>query len=149
MTPDRMSSKDGHPQPYPVRMPAFTVAFGLLGGPLAWFLELCAGYGLASWSCFPKDHRGITPIEGVGWTWPTMVGLLAASIVIALLSLMASWRVFQQTREARQRDYYHLIDDGDGRVAFLTLWGVILGAGFAITTLLDVVAYVVLPRCAG
>ncbi len=155
MNPDRMPYKDGHPQPYFVRMPPFMTLFGLLGGPVAWFLVLCAGYGLASWSCFPHDHRGLTPLEGVGWSWPAMVAILIASVLIALLSLFASWRLFQQTREARQRedhqtiDIGHLIEDGDGRMAFLALWGVLLSTGFAITTLLNVVAYVVLPRCAG
>ena len=145
MTPDRGQ----HPQPQPARIPPFTTAFGLLGGPFAWFVLLCAGYGLASWSCFPKDHRGVAPIEGVDWSWPTMVGLLAVCVIIASLSLLASWRVLQQTRQARERDYYHVIEDGDGRLAFLALWGVLLGAGFAITTLLNVIAYVVLPRCGG
>ena len=148
MMADRVSVTR-QPQPRRAPIPAFTTAFGLLGGPLAWFLQLCAGYGLASWSCFPKDQRGLLPIEGAAWSWPTVIALSSASVLLALASLFASWRLFQQTREARERDLYHVIEDGDGCIAFLGLWGILLGGGFAVTTLLNLVAFVVLPRCAG
>jgi len=120
-----------------------------MAGPLAWFIELCSNYGLASWSCFPKEYRGITPIEGAAWSGPTIIGLWIACIVVALLALLTSWRLFRGTREAREKDYYHLIEDGDGRLAFLALWGMLLSGGALITLIADVVAFVVLPRCAG
>jgi hypothetical protein len=128
--------------------------FGLVGGPLAWFVELCADYGLSSWSCFPKDHRGLTPIEGTSWSWPTMLGLWTACMLVAALALLTSWRLFHGTREARDKDYYHLIEDGliedgDGRLAFLALWGMLLSGGALVTLIADVVAFTVLPRCAG
>jgi len=148
MTPDHIRPS-AHPQPTQARIPLLAVAFGLLGGPLAWFLELCADYGLTSWSCFPKDHRGTTPIEGVGWSGPTMLALWGASVLIAGLALLTSWRVFRQTRAARDKDYYHLVEDGDGRLAFLALWGMLLNGGALITIALDVVAFAVLPRCGG
>ena len=42
-----------------------------------------------------QDHRDVTPIEGVGWSWPLMVALLALSVLVALLSLAASWCLFE------------------------------------------------------
>jgi len=140
-----------HPQPRPVRMPMAATTFGLVGGPLAWFVELCANYWLASWSCFPKDHRGVTPLEGVGWSSPAMFALWAACLAVAALALLTSWRLFTDTtREARERDYYHrLIEDGEGRRAFLALWGMLLSGGALLTLLFDIAAFVVLPRCGG
>lgn len=138
------------PQPRRVPLPALTTGFGLLGGPLAWFLQLCAGYGLASWSCFPKDQRAVLhPIAGASWSGPTIVALSTASVLIALASLYASWRLFRQAPAARERDLYHVIEDGDDRLAVLGLWGILLGSGFAVATLLNVIPFLVLPRCAG
>lgn len=148
MNPDRGTVAE-HPQPQPARIPMLAAAFGLLGGPLAWFIELCGDYGISSWSCFPKDHRGLTPIEGGGWSWPTMLALWSACILIAVLATLTSWRLFRNTRQARQKDYSHLIEDGDGRLAFLALWGLLLSGGAAVTLIVDIVAFVVLPRCAG
>lgn len=148
MTPDRTYSTE-HPQPAAARVPLLAVAFGLIGGPLAWFLELCADYALTSWSCFPKDHRGVTPIEGVGWSGPTMLALWAAGILIAALAWLTSWRLFRQARPANRQSYDHLIEYGDGRLGFLALWGVLLSGGALITIVLDVVAFAVLPRCGG
>jgi hypothetical protein len=130
-------------------VPLLATAFALLGGPIAWFVQLCADYGLASWSCFPRDHRDTTPIEGVGWSGPTMVALWCACILIAVLATLTAWRLFRQTREGRERDYYHLIEDGDGRLAVLGLWGLLLSGGALLTLVIDVVAFVVLPRCGG
>ena len=148
MTADR-TELARHPQPRPARIPVAAATFGLIGGPIAWFVELCASYWLASWSCFPKDHRGVTPLEGVDWSWPTMLALWGACLVVAALALLTSWRLFRDTRQARERDYYHLIEDGDGRLAFLALWGMLLSGGALLTLAFDVVAFVVLPRCGG
>jgi hypothetical protein len=130
-------------------MPIAAVTFGLIGGPLAWFVELCTNYWLASWSCFPTDRRGVTPLAGVGWSWPTMLASWAVCMLVAALAVLTSWRLFRGTSQARQRDYYHLIEDGDGRLAFLALWGMLLSGGALLTMILDIVAFVVLPRCAG
>jgi hypothetical protein len=138
-----------HPQPRPARIPTTAATFALVGGPLAWFIGLCANFWLASWSCFPKDQRGITPIEGIGWSWPAMLAVWAAAMLVALLALLASWRLLRDTKEARERDYYHVIEDGDGRLAFLSLWGLLLSGGALLTLSLTVVAFVVLPRCGG
>ena len=148
MTPDRIYVSE-HPQPSEARVPMLAAGFGLLGGPLAWFLQLCGDYSLVSWSCFPKDHRGSMPVEGVGWSGPMTLALWCVCILIAALAFLTSWRLFRQTRQAQAKDYYHLLEDGDGRLAFLALWGMLLSGGAVITIVLDVVAFVVLPRCGG
>jgi hypothetical protein len=147
MMPD--SGTYRHPQPRSARIPVGAAAFALSGGPVAWFIQLCANFWMASWSCFPTDHRGIKPIAGIDWSWPSMLALWAASMLIAVLALLTSWRLFKETREGRDRDYYHLIEDGDGRLAFLAFWGVLFSGGALLTLIFNVVAFVVLPRCAG
>jgi hypothetical protein len=78
-----------------------------------------------------------------------MIGLWCACIVIAALSLLTGWRLFRETRQVREQDYYHLIEDGSGRLAVLALWGMLLSGGALVTLIVDVVAFVVLPRCGG
>jgi hypothetical protein len=120
--------------------------FGVVGGPLAWFAQFCAGYALASWPCFPKAQRELVPLAGYNWTWPAMILVLVGGVIVALAAFLVSWRTLQRTQPAqRHRD---LIDDGGARQPFLALWGVVLGAGFALATLITAVAFVVLPRCA-
>jgi len=143
------ASLSHHPAPHRERASTVGSAFGLLGGPLAWFVQLCAGYGLASWSCFPKDQRGVVPVVGVSWSWPTMVVLLVVSVIIAVAAFFAAYRNFQQTRDEGHGDHAHLMEVGSGRTRFVALWGMMLGAGFAVATVIDAVAFVVLPRCAG
>jgi hypothetical protein len=115
--------------------------FALAGGPLAWFVQLCAGYALATWPCFPADHRRLVPQNGYTWTFPLMVALLIAGVVVALLAFGVSWRTYARTRDETGGD--------DGRTRFLALWGMLLGAGFAVATSLTAVAFLLVPRCDG
>jgi len=78
-----------------------------------------------------------------------MVVLLIASVVIAIAAFFAAYRNFQQTRDESHGDHTHLMEVGAGRTRFIALWGMLLGAGFAVATVIDAVAFLVLPRCAG
>jgi hypothetical protein len=138
-----------HPAPHRQRVTFLELAFGIAGGPAAWFLQFNAGYALASWPCFPGDHRMRLPMDGYAWSWPAMVGIMIAGVLIALAALWISWRNLQNTRTEHSGGHGHLMATGTGRTRFLALWGVVLGAGFALASLVSVVAFVVLPRCAG
>ena len=138
-----------HPAPHRHRVTFLELAFGVAGGPLAWFIQFNAGYALASWACFPQDHRMSVPLAGYAWTGPAMVGVMVAGVCVALLALWISWRAFVRTREEAPGDHGHLMDVGLGRTRFLMFWGVVLGSGFAVVTALTAIAFVVLPRCAG
>jgi hypothetical protein len=123
--------------------------FGVFGGPLAWFVQLCAGYALATWPCFPLDHRLLIPQGGYAWSFPLMVALLVAGVVVALAAFGVSWRTYARTRNEGGGDDRHLIEVGAGRARFLALWGMLLGAGFAVATSLTAVAFLLVPRCNG
>jgi hypothetical protein len=127
----------------------FASVFGLVGGPLAWFVQMCAGYALASWPCFPKDHRLVAPLARYAWTLPVMVLALVAGVAIALAALFVSWRAFNRARHSNSGDHRHPIESAAGRERFLAIWGMLLGGGFALTTVITAYAFVVLPRCAG
>jgi predicted histidine transporter YuiF (NhaC family) len=121
----------------------------VLGGPLAWYLQLCSGYALASQPCFRDGLRMAAPLRTAQWTWPAMILIMIAAMVVALLALLVSWRTFQRTRTEASGDAAHLSEVGSGRTRYLALWGVLLGAAFALATAISAVAFMTLPRCAG
>jgi hypothetical protein len=144
-----LHSLSHHPAPQRERVTLLELAFGVAGGPVAWFLQFNAGYALASWPCFPGDHRMQVPLDGYAWSWPIMVAVMIAGVIIALAALWVSWSNLAKTRAERPGGHGHLMETGTGRTRFLALWGVIFSSGFAIASLVTGVAFIVLPRCAG
>jgi hypothetical protein len=138
-----------HPAPQAHRVGSLESLFGILGGPLAWYLQLCAGYALASQPCFRAGVRMTAPLRAAQWTWPAMILSMVAAVAVALLALLISWHAFRRTRPEAQGAAAHLSDMGSGRTRFLALWGVLLGAAFATATAISAAAFITLPRCAG
>jgi hypothetical protein len=120
--------------------------FGLFGGPLAWYLQLCAGYALASGPCFRDGIHVASPSAALQWTLPAMIVSTLAAFAVALFSLLVSWRAF---RRAQSDQAGEPAQAGAGRMLFLALWGVILGASFALATAITGAIFIALPRCAG
>jgi hypothetical protein len=123
--------------------------FALFAGPIAWFLQLCVGYGLASEACFRDGTRTVAPVSSLQWTWPAMILITFAAVIVGLLSMLASWRAFSRTRAEATDDSHRLLESGSGRTRFLALWGMMLGGVFALTAAMTFLAFVTLPRCAG
>jgi hypothetical protein len=145
----RSPDAGSHPAPHAGRVSATESCFGLLAGPLAWFAQLSCGYALASGPCFRGGYRLSAPHSDLNWTWPAMVVLTAVAIAISLAGFMVSMRAFNRTREEAQGGAHHLMEVGAGRTRFLALWGMVLGAGFALAAAITVVAFIAVPRCAG
>ncbi len=87
-----------HMTPHAQRVRPHESFFGLFGGPLAWYLQLCAGYALANQPCFRDGHRVVLPLAALEWTWPAMILAMIAAVAVALLSLLVSWRTLRRTR---------------------------------------------------
>jgi len=138
-----------HSAPRPQRVRLHGTFFALFGGPIAWYLQLCGGYALASDPCFRNGQRTLAPISAMYWTWPVMIGLMIAAVAIALMSLLVSWRAFNRTRGEVKGDAHQLMEVSAGRTRFLALWGMVLGGGFALAAAITAVAFMTVPRCAG
>jgi hypothetical protein len=117
----------------------------LFTGPLAWFAQLCLGTALMSWPCFPYDQRLAAPLDGFGWTRGIALILLLACAVLAAVAGYVSWSTLLGI--AARGDGKP--DPGRGRARFTALWGVLLGIGFSLATLATLVAFALVPRCAG
>jgi Na+/melibiose symporter-like transporter len=143
------ASLPNHPAPHRDQVSAFESVFGLLGGPGAWFAQLCAGYAMASWPCFPREEHRILPEAGYAWTWAAIVAVSVVAIGISFAAFAVSRRTYERVQSESQGSHQHLLDVGSGRTRFLALWGMVLGASFAVGTAMTLVAFFVLPRCAG
>jgi hypothetical protein len=148
MTADH-TSLSHHPAPHRERALPAEGLFGLLGGPLAWFIQLCAGYAMASWPCFPSDEHRLLPPSGYAWTWSAMLAVSVAAVVTALAAFLVSRRIYNRTRNEDAGGHQPLLEVGAGRTRFLALWGMVFGAGFAAAAAMNTVAFFLLPRCAG
>jgi hypothetical protein len=125
------------------------LAFGLLAGPLAWFGQLCIGYGMSSWPCFPKDQHLLRPVSGFGWTGVTIDIITIVALAISLMAILVSWRLLPRTLAQSAAAQRPLVEVGTERMRFLALWGMMSGSGFAIAIVFTGIAYFILPRCAG
>ena len=138
-----------HPAPHGDRLSTGKAAFLLFTGPLAWFAQLCIGYGLMSWPCFPHDEKLMAPLAGYEATRAIALVLLLACAVLAAVSGFVALRTLREVKGEREGGHEDLIHIGHGRTRFTALWGAILGLGFAITTLATLAAFALVPRCAG
>jgi hypothetical protein len=143
------ASVTNHPAPHRDRVSAFESTFGLLGGPGAWFAQLCAGYAMASWPCFPRDEHRILPEAGYAWTWSAIVAVSVIATSVSLTAFAVSRRTYKRVQGEGHGSHQHLLDVGSGRTRFLALWGMVFGAAFAVGSAITLVAFFVLPRCAG
>jgi hypothetical protein len=138
-----------HPAPHADRVALGESFFGLCGGPVAWFLQLCTLYALADQPCFNSSQRALQPLAKYSWTSMAMGIVAIVALLIALAAFLSSWRAYQRTSEEQPGGRDALLEIGAGRTRFLALWGMVFGAGFAITIVANAVGQTVLPRCAG
>ena len=143
------ASLSHHPAPHRDQVSLLASAFGLLAGPMAWFIQVCADYTMASWPCFPEEQRNLVPRTGYEWTWNAIIAITIAAFVIATAAFLVSRRAYNRVRGEAHGDHQHLMDIGSGRTRFLALWGMVFSAAFAVGIVMNAVAYFLLPRCAG
>lgn len=138
-----------HPAPQAARVKLQESFFALFGGPVAWYVQLCGGYALASGPCFHGGDRLAAPPLALHWTGPAMILAMATAVVVSLLSLLISWLAYRRTRTEVQGDARQSMEADSGRTRFLALWGILLSGAFALATTFTAVAFLTLSRCAG
>jgi hypothetical protein len=138
-----------HTQPRGEREQLHESFFALFAGPLAWLVQLYAGYALASEACYPGFERRLTLPAHLVWTRPAIAIVMIASGLVSLLALAISLRSYRRSADAMRPGAAEVIRASAQRTCFLALWGSIFGAGAAVGSVLILVAYFVLPQCAG
>jgi len=119
-----------------------TLWFGLLGGPIAWTLQLLIDYPLVAHYCFPAAARRIVPTIDSLHLIVSIVSVLAlAGAVAALFTALRSWRVSggdfggeraQLTEAAPPPGRVRFRSLGGILVSSLTIVGIVIHGGFVI-----------------
>ena len=136
-----------HPAPHRSRVGALALMFATIGGPLAWGAHLVANYAIASHACFPGAvPRTASPPDAEA-LWGLLVAIDVAAMVIAALAAVVSYRSWNSTRRELSGHAGDLIEIGEGRTRFLSVWGMLISVGFLIAIASDLVALWVLPLC--
>jgi len=129
--------------------PVWQLTFGLLGGPAAWFMQLCAGFALSSWPCFPGDQRLVAPALAWAWTRPATAVIALLAFAVALAAMTISGRLLRDASSERFGGSAAPAGMSTGRTRFLALWGTVAGGAFAVAITFTGIAFFTLPRCAG
>jgi hypothetical protein len=107
----------GHPAPVSTR----ALWFGLLAAPLAWSVQLVAGYALSAQSCFPGGVPRAEPIAGGVGILVVLIGMMELVVGIGgLLVAVSSWRAGRRGPD----------DEVGSRVRFMALGGILMSAVF-------------------
>ena len=149
MTDDAPLSLTHSPAPEGDRVGLGQMAFAIIAAPLAWFILVCAGEALADEPCFPYGHRYSAPLAGLEWTWPALIALLSACVLVSIAAIGVAWRTYHATRSEEAHTRAGLLDEGVGRTRFMALWGLLYSVGFCAATLFSLASYIALPRCGG
>lgn len=136
-----------HPAPHRDRVSLLALGFGFFGGPAAFLIQLVMNYGFASHACFPSERPHTAPISGWGGVWSLLLILNIAALLVAIAAGAVSWSSWRATREEVSGESGGLIEAGEGRTRFLSVWGILTGFGFALAVLFDLISVIGAPVC--
>jgi hypothetical protein len=132
-----------HPTPERDRPSRGLLATALFGVPSLWALRLVINYGIDSYFCFPSEtRRNVLP----GWAWPTLLGIDFATVAVAILAILISYHYWLRARNEAV-EHTPLVETGEGRGQFLAWWGLVIGIGFLVAVLFDLVGLWIVPVC--
>ncbi len=135
--------ESGEPSHY--RRVSLALAYALFAAPAIWLLMWSVGYGVASEACYPGDSPLLRPAFG-----PVNViglGLLLVTVAVSLGGVVTGWRIWRRTREEHRGNHEHLMEIGEGRTRFLALCGLLASGLFALATVFELWALLILPPC--
>jgi hypothetical protein len=135
---------DAHHRPQ--RRVGFALAFGLLAGPLAWGAHLIANYALATHACFPGAVPRTAPSPSSDWLLPLLLAIDLTAIAIAAVAALLSYRSWRSERQELAGNAGGVLDIGEGRTRFLSIWGMLTSVGFLTAIAFDVLGLWV-PLC--
>jgi hypothetical protein len=131
-------------QQLPAHPSAASLAFMLLGGPLAWLAQLYGAYMLASHACYPHVAPEILPMTA--WLSPLLALMTILALAVAILAFATAWRWSEGARAAPAAPPPTL-GVGAGRDRFLAVVGLIVNGLFAVACLFALTAYQLIPLC--
>ena len=135
-----------HPAPFAGAAPRWLLFSALLAAPIAWFIQLCIGYGLSGQACFPRENLLPNGLAISPAVWPGSLALNLGALAVAAVALLAALWIWRRTRHEVPSGY-GLIEGAEGRTRFLAVWGFWIGVWFAIGILFNTIAMLELMSC--
>lgn len=136
-----------HPAPRGHKVSLSVLGLALIATPTLWGVRLIAKFAIAEYVCFPGDERRLALPHGDGWVWPTLLVIDLLTIASAAAAAAISYRDWQASHDEHAAAKGSLVQVGEGRTRFLSLWGIMIGVGFLIAVLFDLVALWAVPVC--
>jgi hypothetical protein len=68
-------------------------------------------------------------------------------MLLSLVALIASWRVWQRTANEHQGSHHELLEVGEGRTRFMAMSGLIVSSIFLLNVLLNTVSFLFTAPC--
>jgi hypothetical protein len=138
-----------HPDPRRERAPLWAQTLGLVAAPIAWGLQLVAGYGLSSHACFPA-HAALGHVEpGWGGMRTACLILNLAAIAVCISAGAFSLKLWQATRSEARGAARATVAVGEGRTRFSSLCGALTSGAALLVVLFDTVVILGAPACRG
>jgi hypothetical protein len=138
---------NAHPSPRRRHVSAIALIFGTSGAPLAWAAHLIANYALASTICFPGEALRHQPATAIRWSWSLLVAIDVFTMLIAALAAIIAYRNWNLSRDEAVGYSHGLMEIGEGRTSFLSLWGILTSAGFFVAVAFDFIGLWTIPLC--
>ena len=137
-----------HPAPLAGAVPRWLLFTALLAAPVAWFVQLCVDYGLASQACFPReqplpDGLAISPA-----VWPGSLALMIGALVVTCAASGVSFWMWRRTRH-EVANGHGLVEGAEGRTRFLAVWGFWTGIWFALGIVFGAIGFLAVSACGG
>lgn len=135
----------GHPAPHAGRVSIVRLLLLLSGAPLAWAVQIAAGYAAAAYACYP--HRDALAAPILPHLHGALVALSVGAIAVSALCALLSYRSWRLTRNEVEGDHHQLLDVGEGRTRFMALCAFISSAGFGLALLATTSVLVLVQPC--
>ena len=145
MAAPHASASPEHPAAARSSLSLSALWFGMLAAPLAWSTEELVGYFIASRVCNMKSSVGAMSVALT--TSPWFAGLSFVTYVVAFAGLwiaIANWR---RTREEHGGSGHHLLELGEGRTRFMSMWGLLASIAAVIGLVFITTQMVAAPLC--
>lgn len=147
MSSETTLGPNAHPSPHRGRVGAIAMIFGSSGAPLAWATHLIAGYALASTICFPGEALRQQPWASIRWAWSLLIAIDLIAMVIAVLAALTAYHNWRLSHREATGYSQGLVEIGEGRTSFLSLWGILTSIGFFVAVAFDFIGLWIVPLC--
>lgn len=118
----------GHPAPDRGRVSLAALLFGLAGAGIAWSLQLCLTTALFGIECTGPDGARLS--DGPSAARVVALAVNLAAVAMAVGALAVGWLNLRHTRHEHGAESGDVMDAGEGRTRFLSVWGIWASALF-------------------